>query len=297
MNAVDVTPELLRAWPLPMPGAHGDKDARGRVLIVGGAPEMPGAVVLSAEAALRAGAGKLQVATCESIAPWVASALPEARVIALPETPEGTFAEAALPRLIELGRSADAIAVGPGQLEHESADALLARWLQALPAVPVVVDAAALCAVPLLPAAIAACMILTPHAGEMARLLERDKDDVTDAAQRSASDAADRFDAVVVGKGAQTFIVDGSRAADASRKPFRNRAGNVGLATSGSGDALAGVIAGLAARGASPVQAAVWGVHLHAAAGDALAERIGPLGYLARELLAEIPALMHRLTP
>jgi len=90
-------------------------------------------------------------------------------------------------------------------------------------------------------------------------------------------------------KGAQTFVVapDGTA--------YRNTAGNVGLGTSGSGDTLSGVIAGLSARGASALQAAVWGVYLHAKAGDVLARRIGGLGFLARELLSEIPPLLVKL--
>lgn len=296
-ETVDITPALLRAWPLPMPGAHGDKDTRGRVLIVGGASQMPGAVMLAAEAALRAGAGKLQIATCASIAPWVATAVPEARVIALPERASGAFDAAALPVLEELGAGADAIVVGPGQLEDARTHAMLARWLGGLPAVPVVVDAAALCALPLLDAPLDARLILTPHAGEMARLLVLDKHDATADALHCALQAVDRFDAVVAAKGASTYVAGGTDIRDAPRGPFRNRAGNIGLATSGSGDTLAGVVGGLAARGASPLQATVWGVHLHAKAGDVLAERIGPLGFLARELLAEIPALMHALQP
>ena len=75
---------------------------------------------------------------------------------------------------------------------------------------------------------------------------------------------------------------------------FCSRSGNVGLATSGSGDALAGIIAGLIARGAEPLQAAVWGVHLHGLAGESLAREVGPIGYLAREILAEIPRVMAK---
>jgi NAD(P)H-hydrate repair Nnr-like enzyme with NAD(P)H-hydrate dehydratase domain len=94
----------------------------------------------------------------------------------------------------------------------------------------------------------------------------------------------------VILKGAVTHI------AAPSGETYRNsQAGNVGLATSGSGDALAGIIAGLAARGADPLQAAVWGVYLHGSAGDRLARRGGPLGYLPRELLAEVPALLAEL--
>ena len=79
-----ITPRLLRQWPLPQPGDEADKEERGRILVVGGAPEMPGAVILAATAALRAGAGKLRIATCRSVAPLVAAAVPEARVKALP---------------------------------------------------------------------------------------------------------------------------------------------------------------------------------------------------------------------
>src|SRR5881398_3354369 len=87
-----IAPRLLRDWPLPQPDAAGDKEARGRVLVIGGSPEMPGAVVLAATAAARAGAGKLQIATCRSVAPHVAVAVPEARVFALPETRTGALA-------------------------------------------------------------------------------------------------------------------------------------------------------------------------------------------------------------
>ena len=91
-------------------------------------------------------------------------------------------------------------------------------------------------------------------------------------------------------KGRETFV------ASPGGKVFVNRAGSVGLATSGSGDVLAGVIAGLVARGAEPARAAAWGVYLHALAGERLARRVGPLGFLARELPAEIPPLMAELS-
>lgn len=95
---------------------------------------------------------------------------------------------------------------------------------------------------------------------------------------------------ITVLKGSQTFI------ADPEGQSFRNDAGGTGLATSGSGDVLAGIIAGLAARGASPAQAACYGVFLHAKAGERLEKKIGPLGFLARELITEVPALMAELT-
>ena len=105
MNAIDaapavheVTTQLLHEWPLPMPGAEGDKEERGHVLVLGGSREMPGAVILAATAALRAGAGKLTVATGASVAQLVASAMPEARVIGLAETEAGGFLPEAIAR-------------------------------------------------------------------------------------------------------------------------------------------------------------------------------------------------------
>src|SRR5436305_13909305 len=100
-RALLVTPRLLRRWPLPRPDAAGDKEGRGRVLVVGGAPEMPGAVVLAANAAARAGAGKLQIATVRSVATHVAVAVPEARVFALTQTRTGALAAAGVAQLVE----------------------------------------------------------------------------------------------------------------------------------------------------------------------------------------------------
>jgi NAD(P)H-hydrate repair Nnr-like enzyme with NAD(P)H-hydrate dehydratase domain len=132
-------------------------------------------------------------------------------------------------------------------------------------------------------------VIATPHAGEMARLWDCERRDVLNSPLQVARQAAKEFDVIVTLKGAETFVVapDGTA--------FRNAAGNVGLGTSGSGDALSGVIAGLKARGADALQAAVWGVYLHAKAGDVLAARMGSLGFLARELLGEVPILLTKM--
>ncbi|MBV9957495.1 MAG: NAD(P)H-hydrate dehydratase, partial [Acidobacteria bacterium] len=133
-------------------------------------------------------------------------------------------------------------------------------------------------------------VILTPHAGEMASMLCVEKESVTREPLSVAARAAREFRAVVALKGRLTHIIapDG--------EAYTNRAGNVGLATSGSGDTLSGLIAGLAARGTEPTRAAAWGVYLHAKAGDNLARRMGRLGFLARELLDEIPPLMAKLS-
>jgi hydroxyethylthiazole kinase-like uncharacterized protein yjeF len=131
--------------------------------------------------------------------------------------------------------------------------------------------------------------VLTPHAGEMASMLDLDKSTVEENPAEIARAAADRLGAVVALKGAESWIAE----PDGTLYHYAGR--NVGLATSGSGDTLAGIVVGLAARGASAAHAAVWGAYLHGAAGWVLARRVGPIGFLARELLDEIPPLMHRM--
>jgi hydroxyethylthiazole kinase-like uncharacterized protein yjeF len=128
--------------------------------------------------------------------------------------------------------------------------------------------------------------VITPHAGEMANLLGMDKHDVLRRPAEIAGEAATLLHCVVALKGARTYIA----APDGGSWTYSD--GNVGLATSGSGDTLAGIVAGLLARGVAPLEAAQWGVFLHGEAGNRLAQSRGPLGFLARELLAEIPGIM-----
>lgn len=132
-------------------------------------------------------------------------------------------------------------------------------------------------------------LVITPHAGEMAQLLDRSREDVEADPLGAARAASDLLRAVVVMKGAKTHVVDPDGGA------WLFEGGGVGLATSGSGDTLAGILAGLLARGASPSQAALWAVFLHGEAGSRLARSQGTIGFLARELAAEIPAILRDL--
>jgi len=280
--------------PLPQPDEEGDKEERGRVLVVGGSREMPGAVILAATAALRAGAGKLQIATCRSIAQSVAVAVPEARVLALPETKAGAIAASAAEEVTERAQYVNAVLFGPGMIDEEIVARLVGRVLPRIGKVTAILDAAALQCFKESPQCLhdLECKaIVTPHAGEMAKMMNVSKASVTRESLVTAREAARKFHAVVALKGAETHIVSHNVS-----KTYCNRTGNVGLATSGSGDTLSGIISGLAARGATPLQAAVWGVYLHARAGDVLAKERGRLGYLARELLGEVPALMAELS-
>jgi len=278
---------------LPQPDDDDDKEDRGRVLVIGGAPGMPGAVILAATAALRAGAGKLQIGTCQSIAPLVAATVQESLVFALPETKSGAIATAAVRKVAEHAAQAQAVVIGPGMVDEAAATRFMKKLLPLFEKAIMILDAAALTCLadnPKLLHALHGRVIITPHAGEMATILKVEKGSITRDPLNTARRAAEQLEAVVALKGRETFIVapDGDA--------YCNRAGNVGLATSGSGDTLSGLIAGLAARGAEPLHAAVWGVHLHARAGDRLARRMGQLGFLARELLAEVPSIMSELS-
>lgn len=291
-HCVNVDSATLRSWPLPMPSSDGDKEVRGHVLVLGGSREMPGAVILAATAALRAGAGKLTIATGASVAQLVAMAMPESRVLGLPENASGGFAADAMDQLDPVADKIDAVLIGPGMQDEAATARLVQGLLQRLGdgEVRVVLDANAMGIVRDAGFSFSQTVILTPHAGEMAHLTGESKEDIAAEPERHAAAAAARWNAVVALKGARTLVVGpgGER--------WQHEGGNVGLASSGSGDVLAGVIAGLCARGASLPQAVCWGVALHAGAGEALAERMGLLGYLARELPPEIPALLARFS-
>ncbi|MYN10556.1 NAD(P)H-hydrate dehydratase [Pseudoduganella aquatica] len=303
-DAIDISLRTLREWPLPMPTFDSDKEVRGHVLIVAGSREMPGAALLAATAALRAGAGKLTLATAAGTATHVAAALPEARVIALAETAGGGFSIEAARKLGELAHRADAVLIGPGMQDEAASAELVRALLPRCAGRKVILDAGAmeLLRPPAEPHLLAEPVdsehfrfsepvLLTPHAGELAHLCGLSRQAVQAEPHSVAQRCAARWNAVVALKGPLTVI------AAPDGQLWEHMGGNIGLAISGSGDALAGIIAGLAARGCVLEQAAAWGVALHAAAGEQLALRYGILGYLAREISAEVPALLRTLAP
>ncbi len=278
---------LLKGLPLPQP-AGGSKEERGRVCIIGGNREVPGAVLLAALGAMRTGAGKLQIVTVESRAGALAVAMPEALVIDLPETEAGGLRSGPVASITSRWANTHALLVGPGMVEENDCHEILTSVLDSSGEAVIVVDAGALPRIAELGEILqerAGRVIVTPHAGEMANLLKVEKEVVDADPASAASRLTDEFGLVVVMKGSQTVIT-------APGGMWRYEGGGVGLATSGSGDVLAGVIAGLAARGATPINAALWGVFLHGEAGAQLARTLGPLGFLAREIPGAIPKLM-----
>lgn len=285
-----VTPALLRKSPLPRPDGDADKEERGRVLVIGGEVSLPGALVLAGIAALRAGAGKLQIATCRSIAPIVGIAVPESLSLGLDETSDGCIDESADTAVAEYVDGCSALLLGPGTTPRDSTNEFVRRVVTNNENTPTIVDAGALTFLKNNPTAfhhLGGAAVITPHAKEMTAITGIDQLEINDDPASICKSTAAKLECVVALKGSRTFIAapDGNL--------YRYESGDVGLATSGSGDTLAGVIAGLLARGADPLTATLWGVYLHGAAGNALAKRIGRIGYLARELLDEIPPLMR----
>lgn len=284
---VPVDARLLRAWPLPAPDAIRSKEDRGRVLVVAGSPDVPGAALLAGEAALRAGAGKLQIGTPASVAAGLALAVPEAKVTPLSTTRSGGCRSS--PALEQACAGADAVLIGAGMDDTPTLRNLVARLSRHATGV-VVADAGAIAAFQHVHG-FRSAPVITPHAGEMASLLDTPIEDVHARPAELARDFAARARVIVVLKAPETLI------AAPDGRLWRHTGGGPGLGTSGSGDVLAGIITGLAARGASAEQAAVWGVYLHARAGEALTRAQGSLGFLARELPAQVPRLLEALGP
>jgi ADP-dependent NAD(P)H-hydrate dehydratase len=286
-----LTPARLRQLPLPALDDSDDKEARGRVLVVGGSAQNPGGLLLAAEAAMRAGAGKLQLAAPDAVASAVAVAVPEARVFALTASGAEGIDPGAAKQLADRADGVDALLIGPGLVDEDAAGRLTGGVLKRIRKPAVVLDAGGLAALRRDPRALAQLegrAVLTPHAGEMAQLLRMERDEVEGDPEAAARRAAEAFGAVVALKGSETVIVAQDGAA------YRYTRGGVGLGTSGSGDVLAGIVAGLLARGADPLRAAAWGVFLHGEAGNALARRHGAVGFLARELAAQVPRILQR---
>lgn len=281
-SAVVVTAAVLRDWPLPTSG--GDKDSRGRALIVGGSVPNPGGVLLAARAAMRAGAGKTQLVVPEAVAVALAVAMPESLVRGARATREGHLTSDAAAAVDDYADGADATLLGPGMLDVASAIEVVGAVAPLLSG-PVVLDALALAWLTgdLSRGRRFDSLILSPNLSELALTLGEAEEEVSGDPASAVLRLAEATGAVVSSGSTSTFIgtPDG--------RLWRSDEGNAGLGVAGSGDVKAGITVGLCARGAEPAQAAVWAAHLHGAVGGRLASRFGPTGYLAGELPAEIP--------
>lgn len=279
-----------RAAPLwPRRAAESHKGDSGRVFVVAGSPGLTGAAALCCDAALRAGAGLVTLGIPRGLYPVMAVKLTEAMSLPLPETEGQAHAPESLPTVLERLRGADAGALGPGFGRDPRSGELLRGILQADPA-PMVVDADGLTLLsPAHENTFPPHCILTPHPGEMARLLGTTVEAVQSNRVETAREAARRFGCVVVLKGAATVV------AGPEGRVAVNASGGPALATGGTGDVLTGVTAAALARGLEPYEAAVGAVFLHGLAGEVAGERHGAPGTLAGDVVAALPEAMRRL--
>ena len=279
MRQAPLDRSTLSQHPLP-PVTDGDKESKGSILVIAGSRQVPGAALLTATAAMRAGAGKLTIATAESIALALGLAMPEAMVVGLPED---DMASGRLPELID---KVDGIVAGPGMVDAKACAAVAAKLIAC--DCPVALDAGLLRELDPPAHDRSSPAILLPHSGELASLLDCEEEVIKRDPVGCGRQAARRYKSLVLVKGPTSHVVtpDG--------EVWTYDGGSPGLGVSGSGDVLAGIVGGLLARGAEPLSALLWSVWLHGEAGAALTAKVGPLGFLARQIADEVPALLPR---
>ncbi len=274
----------------PLPTTAG-KEARGRVLVVGGSLRYPGALLLASRAALRCGAGVVTAASARSVLDLLGAQDPNVTFFSLAEAQPGVVATGAAAQLSPiLGEKTRGMLIGPGLAHAPGTDEFVGALLRNAKAVPTVVDADGLNALArtegwtaLLPTK----TVLTPHDGEAARLAGRV---VPAGATRLsfAERAARDWGAVLVLKGSLTVVTDGKRT-------FAHDAPNPTLGVGGSGDALGGAVAAFLARGLGTLAAAAAAVWVHGRAGALLAGEIGESGALATEIIDAMPRALREI--
>lgn len=278
------TPELVKKiMPVRKPDGH--KGTYGRVLVVGGSDGLSGAAAMASMAALRAGAGLVTLAVPASLHDLMEVKLTEVMTKPLPETGEKSISAEAGPGVREMLNGSDVLALGPGISTNSGTVDFVRELLQGLDK-PAVIDADGLNALVGTTGILNNCrgpVILTPHPGEMARLLGIKIEEVQNNRIEIALEAAGKWNAIVVLKGYRTVICapDGTT--------YVNPTGNPGMATGGTGDVLTGIIAGFLGQGLVPVEAAAAGVYFHGLAGDIAAKDKGILSLTAGDILDYLP--------
>lgn len=267
------------------------KGTYGHLFVLAGSLGKTGAAVMAAKAALRMGAGLVTVGTPQSCLPVIGRSMMELMTEALPETPQKTISEAALPMVLDLLKGKDAVLIGPGISAHPSTAKLVVSLMPKIK-VPAVIDADGLNILAENPAALKSFScpaVLTPHPGEFARLIRRSNKDVLDNRLALAAEFADKYKVFLVLKGYRTLV------ATPQGKIFINPTGNPGMATGGSGDVLSGMIASLIIQEKNILGATVAAVYLHGLSGDIGAKRIGERPLIAGDLIKYLPQALKEM--
>lgn len=268
-----------------------NKGTLGSLLCICGSYGMAGATIMAGKAALRCGIGLLKIAVPKSIYPVCATNILESVYYPLEETSNGVISSKNTDFLLEMCEKSSAVVIGCGLSVCDDTKNLVQSVITNCEK-PLVIDADALnciCNKPEILKNLKAPAIITPHPGEMARLLHSTPKTVNSNRENTAIDFAKKFGVVTVLKGAGTII------SSPDGEVYINHTGNSGMATGGSGDVLSGIIGSLLAQGASPINAAAAGVFLHGTIGDLAAEKLGKISMLPTDMIDMIPTAYLKL--
>lgn len=268
-----------------------NKGTLGSLLCICGSYGMAGAAIMAGKAALRCGIGLLKIAVPKSIYPVCATNILESVYYPLEETSNGVISSKNTDFLLEMCEKSSAVVIGCGLSVCDDTKNLVQSVITNCEK-PLVIDADALnciCNKPEILKNLKAPAIITPHPGEMARLLHSTPKTVNSSREKTAIDFAKKFGVVTVLKGAGTII------ASPDGEVYINHTGNSGMATGGSGDVLSGIIGSLLAQGAAPINAAAAGVFLHGTIGDLAAEKLGKISMLPTDMIDMIPTAYLKL--
>ena len=268
-----------------------NKGTLGSLLCICGSYGMAGAAIMAGKAALRCGIGLLKIAVPKSIYPVCATNILESVYYPLEETSNGVISSKNTDFLLEMCEKSSAVVIGCGLSVCDDTKNLVQSVITNCEK-PLVIDADALnciCNKPEILKNLKAPAIITPHPGEMARLLHSTPKTVNSNRENTAIDFAKKFGVVTALKGAGTII------ASPDGEVYINHTGNSGMATGGSGDVLSGIIGSLLAQGASPINAAAAGVFLHGTIGDLAAEKLGKISMLPTDMIDMIPTAYLKL--
>ncbi|MBD3305720.1 NAD(P)H-hydrate dehydratase [candidate division KSB3 bacterium] len=279
--------DVCKSFRTRPPNTH--KGTYGHVLVIAGSPGKSGAALMAGRSALRTGAGLVTLAIPENLRAPLEIPTLEVMTASLPETNKGTISIDAYDEILNLAQDKRVVALGPGISTHPSTVELVFRLIRTLE-IPLVIDADGLNAVAEDPDVLLeakAPIILTPHPGEMARIVPNTR--IQNNRIQVAQESAQTYKSYIALKGVRTVV------ASPDGNVFINPTGNPGMATAGTGDVLTGVIAGLISQNIIPIEATKSGVFLHGLAGDIVAEEKGEYGMIAGDLLEAIPYAIKRI--
>jgi len=279
-----ITKEIVKSL-LPFRETYSHKGSFGKVLILAGSVGMTGAAYLTSEAAMRSGAGIVVLGIPRSLNPIMEVKLSEVMTLTLAETKKQSLGEEAEETILKLMKNYSVLGIGPG-ISRELETQRLAKNIIEKSNIPLVVDADAIYALSKdtnILKKTKTPLVITPHPGEMAKLVNKDISYILDNQLDITREIAQKFGIVVVLKGTRTII------ANKEGETYINVGDNSGMATGGSGDVLTGIICSLIAQGADNFSAAITGVHIHSLAGDLARDIKGERGMIAGDILSQVP--------